>query len=104
VGHIDAAHCCEEWQYADGDEGQPGVHAEQVDECSYEHGQGAEHRRQCLGEEGDDLAHVALQSVDDVAGVHGLAPLPQLLQQAGHQLLLHAVLSAHAQYVAYPDA
>ncbi len=100
--HVELAEEDEHRQQAHDDEGQRGVHGKEVEEGTEEQSERGNRARDGLGEEGDDVADVFLEAVDDVTAVHLLSPTPLRAQYAVEHALLHAVLRLDAEDVLHP--
>ena len=101
--HVDAAEQDEDGNDAHDDEGEQVVHREQIVERAEEQGQYRQGVGKGLGEEVDDILHVAFQAVEHVAGMALLLAVPFGAEDTVEHALLHAVLCTDAQDVTYPD-
>ena len=103
TAHIDLAEHHKEGQQSDGDDRQQPVESKEIGKSTEEEKHHTERIGQGFGNEGDDIADVALKAVDDIARVSPFAPVPFGAEYTVEHVLLHAVLRLHAQHVAYPD-
>ena len=103
AAHIDLAEHHKEGQQSDGDDRQQPVESKEIGKSTEEEKHHTERIGQGFGNEGDDIVDVALEAVDDIAGVTPFTPVPFGAEYTVEHVLLHAVLRLHAQHVAYPD-
>src|SRR3712207_731778 len=78
------------------------VHQEQIGKGTHEHRQRGNGAGKGLGQEGDNVAYVYLQTVEHVGRMATFTALPTAAQDAVEQLLLHTILRFNAQEVLYP--